>query len=169
MAGAPNYQTVRLARGRHRSPAEGACVMELASMLAGEPFSDRPRCVDPVLAAYLRALNDRLDARRRLDLRPYASAVIGTSGDRRATRARRRRCVRAAGGRLRIALRVGVREALSLNTGPAIAAARASLAIDPFPLLDELLGAPPTFGGNAAPPNGVTEVCAASSPLPSLS
>ncbi len=35
----PNYQTVKLSRGKHSSPEYGACVMELASMLAGEPFS----------------------------------------------------------------------------------------------------------------------------------
>lgn len=148
MAGATtSFQTVRLARGQHRSPAEGACVMELASMLAGERFSDRPRCVDPVLAAYLRALNDRLDAKRRRDLRPYAAAVVGTAGDRRATRARRRRCRRAAGGRLVIALRVGLRDAFSLNSGPAHAAARETLADDPFAFLDVLLA-----DGGASPP-----------------
>ena len=146
MAGA-NHQTVRLARGRHRSPDEGACVMELASMLAGERFTDRPSCVDPVLAAYLRALNDRLDARRRLDLRPYAAAVVGTNGNRSATRRRRRRCLRRAGGRLAIALRVGLREALSLNEGPAIASARATLADDPFGFLDALLA----DGGTPSP------------------
>ena len=33
-----NHQTVQLKAGRHRSPEEGACVMELESMLAGERF-----------------------------------------------------------------------------------------------------------------------------------
>ena len=28
--------------------------------VAGEPFSDRPRCADPVIATFLRAFNDRL-------------------------------------------------------------------------------------------------------------
>ena len=36
------HQTVKLSRGKHDSPDEGACVMELASMLAGEDFSDHP-------------------------------------------------------------------------------------------------------------------------------
>jgi hypothetical protein len=48
-----SYQTVRLSAGRHRSPDDGACVMELASMLAGEPFSDRPATVCPVIAGFL--------------------------------------------------------------------------------------------------------------------
>ena len=83
-----SHQTVRLARGRHESPDSGACVMELASMLAGERFSDRPRCVDPLLAAFLRAFNDRLHARHRQRLLPYASLAVGTRGDGRDRRAR---------------------------------------------------------------------------------
>src|ERR1044072_7923842 len=65
-----SHQTVRLSQGKHRDPDHGACVMELSSMLAGEPFSDRPRCVDPVIAAFLRTYNDGLDDRRRQDLYP---------------------------------------------------------------------------------------------------
>ena len=34
------HQTIKLSRGWHDSPDEGACVMELASMPAGEEFSD---------------------------------------------------------------------------------------------------------------------------------
>ena len=47
-------------------------------MLAGEPFSDRPRCVDPVIAGFLRTYNDGIDDRRRQDLYPLASEVVGT-------------------------------------------------------------------------------------------
>jgi hypothetical protein len=42
--------------------------MELASMLAGERFSDRPRSVSRALAAFLRGYNDLLDDKRRQDL-----------------------------------------------------------------------------------------------------
>ena len=73
-----SHQTVRLSQGKHRDPDHGACVMELASMLAGEPFSDRPRCVDPVIAGFLRTYNDGIDDRRRQDLYPLASAVVGS-------------------------------------------------------------------------------------------
>ena len=39
------HQTVRLTTGKHTSPSDGACVMELASMLAGEPSATiRARC-----------------------------------------------------------------------------------------------------------------------------
>lgn len=83
-----NYQTVKLARGRHVTPDAGVCVMELASMLAGEAFSDRPRSVSPVIAGFLRAYNDLIDDRRRQDLFACAADVIGTAGSRRTEEAR---------------------------------------------------------------------------------
>ena len=73
-----SHQTVRLSQGKHRGPDHGACVMELSSMLAGEPFSDRPRCVDPVIAGFLRTYNDGIDETRRQDLYPLASEVVGS-------------------------------------------------------------------------------------------
>jgi hypothetical protein len=45
MMGYANFQAVRLGRGRHRSAEDGACVMELASMLAGSASRTVPsRC-----------------------------------------------------------------------------------------------------------------------------
>jgi hypothetical protein len=44
------YRTVRRDAGRHDSPEEGACVMELASRLAGEPLTERPHTVSPKAA-----------------------------------------------------------------------------------------------------------------------
>jgi len=88
-----SHQIVTLARGKHTSPRAGACVMELASMLAGEDFTDRPASVCPVIAAFLRAYNDAIDDRRRQDLYRYASAAVGTQASTAATRARARRCV----------------------------------------------------------------------------
>ena len=58
-----SHQTVRLARGRHDSPSHGVCVMELASMLAGERFTDSPRSVCPVVAAFMRTYNDAIAGR----------------------------------------------------------------------------------------------------------
>ena len=88
-----SFQTVHLARGRHQSPDQGACVMELASMLADEPFSDHPRSVCPVMAAFLRAYNDGLPDDRRQDLYEYAAKVVGTASGRRVRRARARHCL----------------------------------------------------------------------------
>jgi hypothetical protein len=52
--------------------------MELSSMLAGEPFTDRPECVCPVIAEFLRTYNDEVDEQRRRDLYDYASQAVGT-------------------------------------------------------------------------------------------
>jgi hypothetical protein len=88
-----SHQTVTLARGKHPSPAAGACVMELASMLAGEPFTDRPASVCPVIGAFLRSYNDAIDDRRRQDLYRYASAAVGSRASAEVTRRRAERCL----------------------------------------------------------------------------
>lgn len=88
----PSHQTVTLARGRHSSPAEGACVMELASMLAGEPYSDHPDSVCPVIGAFLRAYNDHVDDRRRQDLYAYAASAVGTRAGIEVERQRGQMC-----------------------------------------------------------------------------
>ena len=67
--------------------------MELASMLAGEPFSDRPQAVCPVIGAYLRSYNDVVDDDRRQDLYRYASEAIGTAGTAALRRRRAERCL----------------------------------------------------------------------------
>jgi hypothetical protein len=72
------HQTIKLGKGKHRSPDEGACVMELASMLAGEPFTDHPVSVCPVIGSLLRAYNDSIDSERRQDLYGYAAKVVGS-------------------------------------------------------------------------------------------
>jgi len=89
----PSHQTIRLSRGRHASPDDGACVMELASMLAGEPFSDQPVSVCPVIGAFLRTYNDGVDDERRQDLYPYAALVVGTRGGPELVRRRKRLCL----------------------------------------------------------------------------
>jgi hypothetical protein len=74
----PTHQTVMLKRGKHTSPEHGACVMELASMLAGEPFSDHPKSVCPVIAGFLRAYNDSVDDELRQGLYEIAAKVVGS-------------------------------------------------------------------------------------------
>jgi hypothetical protein len=97
---AVSHQTVRLGRGPHAEPGDEVCVVELASMLADEPFSDHPDSVCPVIAAFLRTYNDRLDDRRRQDLYPVASLVVGSRRDARVEAARAELCrARALGGR----------------------------------------------------------------------
>jgi hypothetical protein len=87
------FQTVRLDAGCHAGPDDGVCVMELASMLAGEPFSDHPRSVSRMLSALLRGYNDGLDEVRRQTLKAYASVSVGTARGY-AVDARRRRLAR---------------------------------------------------------------------------
>jgi hypothetical protein len=76
-----SFQTARLGVGSHDGPGAVVCVMELASMIAGERFSDRPVSVCPVIGAILRAYNDGLDDHRRADLYRYAAEAVGTRGD----------------------------------------------------------------------------------------
>jgi hypothetical protein len=57
--------------------------MEWLSYLAGEPHTDRPACVDPILRRFAIALNDNLGDEDRQRLRPYLARCIGTAGDAR--------------------------------------------------------------------------------------
>ncbi len=86
-----SHQTIKLGKGKHQTPDQGACVMELASMLAGEPFTDHPRAVSAPIASFLRRYNDLLDERRRQDLYPYAARVVGTAGSSKVELARTER------------------------------------------------------------------------------
>ncbi|MFL5845808.1 MAG: hypothetical protein ACJ762_14060 [Solirubrobacteraceae bacterium] len=72
------HQIVALARGRHRSPEQGVCTMELAALLSEDRFTDHPARVCPVIAAFLRGYNDAVGDRRRADLFAVAAAVLGT-------------------------------------------------------------------------------------------
>jgi hypothetical protein len=53
--------------------------MELASVLAGETWSDHPASVHPVLAAVARLVNDRIREQDRARLEPSVPAMIGTA------------------------------------------------------------------------------------------
>ena len=70
-----------LSRGKHRSPRNGACFMELASFLAGERWSDRPSCTHPLLAALARLVNDHTTDDGRDALGPLVPSVIGLTSD----------------------------------------------------------------------------------------
>src|SRR5580704_14580733 len=90
-AACPNaisHQSVRLGPGRHPRPGKVVCVMELASMLAGERFGDRPLSVCPVIGAILRTYNDNVDDRRRQDLYRFAADAVDTRRDYRVQRRR---------------------------------------------------------------------------------
>jgi hypothetical protein len=86
-----SHQTVAIRHGKHASPAHGACVVELASMLAGEPFGDHPAGVCPVIAGFLRGYTDLMPVRDLDELYPYAALVVGTAASRSVGRRRARR------------------------------------------------------------------------------
>ena len=69
-----------LSRGKHRSPRSGACFMEMASVLANEPWSDRPRCTHPLLAQLARLVNDHTSDPGRAGLVVLIPEVIGLRG-----------------------------------------------------------------------------------------
>ena len=80
VADAPDLVPV-LSRGKHRSPRRGACFMELASYLAGEPWSDHPACTHPLLAALARDVNDYTSDAGRGALVELIPSVIGLTSD----------------------------------------------------------------------------------------
>lgn len=152
--------SLRLEPGRHRSPRDGVCVVELASMIGGERFSDRPDCVCPVIGSFLRSWNDGVGYADRQRLEPYASLVVGTGGHRRISRIRRDICLSHGGANLargplrrfltrlrmraKIAWTIGIFPSIWLKEGAGAYAARACFARDgsgeAFVLLDRLLG-----------------------------
>ncbi len=70
-----------LCRGKHRNPRKGACFMEFASYLAGEPWSDHPACTHPLLAGVARDVNDCTTDAGRSRLAPLIPSVIGLTPD----------------------------------------------------------------------------------------
>jgi hypothetical protein len=136
------------------------CIVELASILAKERFSDEPDCVCDVIGAFLRSWNDRASYYDRQRLRPYAARIVGTRSGRAITHRRRDICLVWSGlasldsgplsrslGRLRARIRVGwqlgLGSALRLNRGAGEYAALACFSRHgseaSFRLLDRLL------------------------------
>lgn len=77
--GVPDGMPV-LSRGKHRSPRKGACFMEMASVLADEPWSDHPACTHPLLARLARLVNDHTSDEHRSELAPLIPDVVGVHG-----------------------------------------------------------------------------------------
>lgn len=66
--------------GVHEGLEHGACVMEAVAYVAGEVWSDSPRCACPVISALLRSWNDSIQdntARTRL-LAPLIELLVGS-------------------------------------------------------------------------------------------
>ena len=81
--------------GGHNNINDGMCAMEAASYIAGEPWSDHPECVCPVIAAFLRDWNDSLkDDERNKFITP--ELIIKTIGTRSTKEVERKRSLMAA-------------------------------------------------------------------------
>ena len=70
-----------LSRGKHRNARKGACFMEFAAYLAGERWSDHPRCTHPLLSELARMVNDSTSDEHRTKLAALVPSVIGLTSD----------------------------------------------------------------------------------------
>lgn len=72
-------KTVVLKKGSHKSFEQGACVMEMVSYIANEPWSDRPNCACPILTDFAIRYNDRVPDKQRQKLKSLIpKLMIGT-------------------------------------------------------------------------------------------
>lgn len=72
---------LHLERGGHETPDDGLCLLEAAAFVAGEPHTDHPASVSPVLGRVGRELNDKIGEDRRQALKPLIPLLPGTAGD----------------------------------------------------------------------------------------
>jgi hypothetical protein len=71
-------QPIKLSAGNHNHPEDGMCAMEFVSWLVGEPFSDQPECVCPILARVAIHINDQGDQEMRDKLLLMLPDMVGT-------------------------------------------------------------------------------------------
>ena len=75
-----DFDAIVLNAGGHDSPENGHCLLEVVSMLSGEPFSDSPKCVDPVLSSFGIGWNDGMRSdEERAQLKQYIVRLVGTN------------------------------------------------------------------------------------------
>ncbi len=76
-----DLDTLILKSGAH-SPDGEFCVMEAVAFVAGEPWSDHPKCASQVIGAFMRYWNDALDGEGRQKLKPYIPRLVDSKGTR---------------------------------------------------------------------------------------
>ncbi len=79
--GLPELDAIVIDAQRHPRRGTHLTVLELAAWLAGEPHSDAPTSVSPVLRVFAQHLGLGLDDARRQKLKPLAARLVGTAGD----------------------------------------------------------------------------------------
>ena len=67
-----------LSKGKHRSPEDGLCAMEMVAYLERLPHSDAPECTCPLLREYVIKINDMCSDSDREKLKPYLPRLVGT-------------------------------------------------------------------------------------------
>lgn len=70
---------IPLSKGRHKSPEQGVCLMEVVSYVAGEAFSDHPKCACPCMSRFLRRWNDDLDDEGRQMLKQFVPLLVNSN------------------------------------------------------------------------------------------
>ena len=74
-----DIDTLVLERGRHSYAEQGMNVLEAVSVISpNEKFGDQPRTVSPVIAAFLKDLNDALEDEPRQQLKRFIPQIAGS-------------------------------------------------------------------------------------------
>lgn len=81
--GLPELDAIVIDPQRHPRRGTRLTVLELAAWLAGEPHTDAPVSVSPVLRVFASHLGAGLDSSHRQQLKPLAARLVGTAGDER--------------------------------------------------------------------------------------
>jgi hypothetical protein len=71
----------QLKAGAHEQGAGSLCAMEMVAFMERLPHSDTPECTCPVLASYVRTLNDNMTDEARQKLLPVLPMLVGTVND----------------------------------------------------------------------------------------
>ena len=74
-------QLPQLASGAHEEGSGSMCAMEMVAYMERLPHSDAPECTCPVLASYVRTLNDNMSDEHRQKLLPILPMLVGTVND----------------------------------------------------------------------------------------
>ena len=67
-----------LSKGKHQSPEDGLCAMEMVAYLERLPHSDAPECTCLLLSEYVVKINDVCSDSDREKLKPYLPRLVGT-------------------------------------------------------------------------------------------
>jgi hypothetical protein len=70
-----------LKAGNHKEGSGSLCAMEMVAFMERLPHSDAPECTCPVLASYVRTLNDNMGDKTRQKLLPILPMLVGTVND----------------------------------------------------------------------------------------